>query len=112
MEDDELIQLKTLYDELWGDARTMIKDMNRSITVVFLFGLIMFAIAPMNLGTVVEMYTRISAGSTRWLDYFYLVATSFGIVISLAAGVAMMRWYYDLKNRYAKLIQLEKTFED
>jgi hypothetical protein len=112
MEDEKLIQLKTVYDELWSDARTMIKDMNRSITVVFLFGLIIFATAAMNLGTVVEMYARITAGSTRWLDYFYLIATSFGVLVSLVAGVSMMRWYYKLKNRYVKLIQLEKTLED
>jgi len=112
MEDEKLTQLKTLYDELWSDAKTMIKDMNRSITVVFLFGLTMFAIGPMNFGTVVEMYARITAGSTRWLDYFYLIGTSFGTVISVVAGVAMIRWYYKLKKRYAKLIQLEKTLED
>ena len=31
MEDEELTQLKILYDELWHDARSMIKDMTRSI---------------------------------------------------------------------------------
>jgi len=31
LEDEELAQLKTVYDELWRDARTMIKDMNRTI---------------------------------------------------------------------------------
>jgi len=112
MEEMELTPLKKVYDELWSDAKTMINDMNRNITVVFLFGLTMLAIAPMNLGTVVEMYARITAGSTRWLDYFYLIATSFGTVISLMAGVGMIRWYYKLKNRYVKLIQLEKTIED
>jgi hypothetical protein len=69
-------------------------------------------IAPMNLGTVVEMYARITAGSTRWLDYFYLIGTSFGMVISAVAGVGMIRWYSKLKNRYVKLLQLEKTLED
>ncbi len=112
MEDENLTQLKTIYDELWSDAKTMIKDMNRSITVVFLFGLTMFAIAPMNFGTVVQMYARITGGSTRWLDYFYLISTSFGSVVSVVAGVAMIRWYYKLRNRYVKLIQLEKTIED
>jgi hypothetical protein len=35
-EDNELAELKELYDELWNDGRTMIKDMNRSI-YVYLF---------------------------------------------------------------------------
>ncbi|MFC1803623.1 hypothetical protein ACFL0D_06625 [Thermoproteota archaeon] len=112
MENEELSDLKTIYDELWQDARTMVKDMNSSITIVFLFGLTMFAIAPMNLGTVVEMYARITEGSTRWLDYFYLIGTSFGLVISIVAGVAMIRWYNKLKKRYSKLIELEKTLEE
>ena len=31
MEDEKLAELKTVYDELWSDAKTMIKDMNRSM---------------------------------------------------------------------------------
>lgn len=112
MEDEKLTQLQTLYDELWSDAKTMIKDMNRSITTVFLFGVTMLIITPLELGTIIEMYARISSGSTSALDYFYLIATSFGSVICAMAGVMMLRWYYKLKNRYVKLIQLEKTIED
>jgi hypothetical protein len=37
-EDKELPQLKALYDELWSDARTMIKDMNKSIYVYLFAG--------------------------------------------------------------------------
>ena len=112
MENEELAQLKTVYDELWSDAKTMIKDMNRGITMVFLFGVMMFVIFPLTIGTIIEMYSRIALGSARALDYFYLVATAFGSVVSVVAGIMMLRWYYKLKNRYAKLIQLEKTIED
>jgi len=112
MENNELAQLKTVYDELWRDAKTMIKDMNSGITMVFLFGLVMFAIFPMNLGTVLEMYSKIPSGTARALDYFYLVVTAFGSVVTLIAGIGMIRWYYKLKNRYAKLIQLERNIED
>jgi len=58
------------------------------------------------------MYSRIASGSTSALDFFYLAATAFGSIISAIAGVMTLRWYYKLKNRYAKLIQLEKTIED
>jgi len=90
----------------------MIKDMNRSITMVFLFGLTMFAVSVIEMGTVIEMYSKIPSGTARALDYFYLLATAFGSVVTVVAGVMMLRWYYKLKNRYAKLIQLEKTIED
>ena len=112
MEDEKLVQLKTIYDELWSDARTMIKDMNNNITMIFLFGLLLLAASLMSFGTAVDMYSRINAGSTRWLDYFYLVTTSLGMVITVIAGVGMMRWHFTLKERYAKLILLEKTLED
>ncbi len=112
MENKELARLKTVYDELWSDAKTMIKDMNRSITMVFLFGLTLFAIVPIEMGTLIEMYSKIASGSARALDYFYLVAGAVGSVVMVVAGIMMLRWYYKLKNRYAKLIQLEKTIED
>ena len=112
MENKELAQLKTVYDELWSDAKTMIKDMNRSITTVFLFGLMMFIMFPIEMGTAIKMYSRIASGSAGALDYFYLVGTAFGSIVTVVAGVMMLRWYYKLKNRYAKLIQLEKTIED
>ena len=112
MEDEELSDLKTVYDELWSDAKNMIKDMNKNITIVFLFGLTLLAIAPMELGTVVQMYARITTGSTSWLNYFYLIGSSIGMVISPVAGIGMIRWYYKLKNRYARLVELEKRLED
>jgi len=112
MEDEKLVQLKTLYDELWSDARTMIKDLNRGITSVFFFGIVMVALFFIEIGTVIEMYSKIASGSTRALDYFYLVATAFGSVVAPIAGIMYLRFYFRLKNRYAKLIQLEKTLED
>jgi membrane protein YqaA with SNARE-associated domain len=112
MGDEELSELKKVYDELWRDAKTLIKDMNSNITTVFLFGITMLALSMIEFGTAIKMYSRIAAGSTEALDFFYLVATAFGSIISAIAGVMMLRWYSKLKNRYAKLIQLEKTIED
>jgi len=112
MGDEELSELKKVYDELWRDAKTLIKDMNSNITTVFLFGITMLALSIIEIGTATEMYSRIAAGSTEALDFFYLAATAFGSIVSAIAGVMMLRWYSKLKNRYANLIQLEKTIED
>ncbi len=109
---EDLTPLKNLYDELWRDAKTMIKDMNKGIKVVFFFGIVMFALVPIELGTTIRTYASISAGSTRWLDHLYLVGTAIGSVACLLAGVTYMRWYFMLKTRYANLIELEKTLED
>jgi len=112
MGDEELAQLKKLYDELWRDARTMIKDLNNSVTSIFLFGVVLVCMAPINLSTVIDMYSKIAAGSTSALNYFYLVSISLGVLVCLAAGVMMLRYYFQLKNRYAKVIELEKALGD
>jgi hypothetical protein len=112
MENEELAALKTLYDELWRDARTMVKDLNKSITSIFLFGVVLVCMAPINLSMVIDMYSKIAAGSTSALNYFYLVSISVGVIVSVAAGVMMLRYYFQLKKRYAKVIELEKTLGD
>ncbi len=112
MEDEELAQLKKVYDELWRDARTMIKDLNNSVTMIFLFGVVMLAMAVIEFGTAVDMYSKIAAGSTSVFHYFYLAGSSLGILVSLAAGVTMLRYYFQMKNRYAKVIELEKALGD
>jgi len=112
MENEELVTLKILYDELWSDARIMVKDMNKGISMVFLYGLTLLALVPMELSTAVRMYERYGAGSTRLLDYVYLVGGALGTIIAALAGISMIRWYFRLKNRYSKLIELEKTLGD
>ena len=112
MENDEISTLKTVYDELWQNARAMIKDMNNSISTVFLFGLTMLMLAPMELGTAVEMYIKINTGSSRWLDYLYLAGGTIGTIVALIGGINMIRWHYQLKNRYSNLLELEKTLEE
>lgn len=112
MENDELPQLKTVYDELWRDAKTMIKDMTRSIKAVFFTGYMMLTIALLTFLSAHQTYMKIVLGSTRTLDYFYLIAESFGVVIMIVAGIWCIRIYYKLKNRYRRLIQLEKAIED
>lgn len=112
MENEELTQLKTVYDELWSDARTMVKDMNRSIKSVFLVGFFMLWGAVTQSLSAHQVYMKILEGSTRWLDQFYLYTISFGVVVMIVGGIWTLRSYYELKKRYARLIELEKTLGD
>jgi hypothetical protein len=112
MENDELPQLKTVYDELWSDAKTMIKDVTGTIKVVYSYSALMFVIAILMFLSAHQTYMKIILGSTRTLDYFYLAAESFFMIIMIVAGIWCVRWYNKLKNRYSRIIQLEKTFED
>jgi hypothetical protein len=112
MENGDLTQLKLVYDELWHDARTMVRDMNRSIKSVFLSGIFMLVTAVMQTLSAHQVYMTILGGSTRWLDQFYLYTISLGVIIMVVGGVVTLRSYYELKNRYARLSELEKTLED
>jgi hypothetical protein len=112
MENGELSQLKVVYDELWRDAKTMVRDMNRSIKSVFLVGFFMLWGAFMQFLSAHQIYMKILGGSTRWLDQFYLYSISLGVVVMIAGGLWTLRSYYELKKRYARLSELEKTLED
>ena len=112
MEDEELTQLKTVYDELWRDARTMVRDMNRTIKSVYLSGFFMLLLAGMQALSAHQVYMKILEGSTRWLDQFYLYTISLGVVVMIVGGIWTLRSYNELKKRYARLSELEKTLED
>ena len=59
MENGELAQLKVVYDELWRDARTMVRDMNRTIKSVFLVGFFMLLTAGMQFLSAHQIYMKI-----------------------------------------------------
>ena len=111
-EDKELTGLKTLYGELWSDARTMIKDMKRSIFVYLFTGFITLAFSAIMIGTAISDWNKILSGSASTLTYFYAIVETPGAVFYVAFGVFLLYWYNKLRNRYARLIRLEKTIED
>jgi len=111
-EDKELPGLKAVYDELWSDARTMIKDMRRSIFVYLFTGFITLVFSVIMIGTAISDWNKILSGSASTLTYLYAVAGTLGTVFYVPFGVALLYWYNKLRNRYARLIQLEKTIED
>ena len=111
-EDKELPELKALYAELWSNARTMIKDMKRSIFVYLFTGFITLAFSVIMIGTAISDWSKILSGTTSTLTYIYAIAGTVGSVVYVAFGVLLLYWYNKLKNRYARLIRLEKTIED
>ena len=111
-EDKKLPELKALYDELWSNARTMIKDMNRSIYIYFFAGIITLVFSAIMIGTAISNWHQILSGTASNLTYLYAIAPTVGSVFNLAFGISLLYWYNKLKNRYSSLIQLEKTIED
>jgi len=111
-EDKKLPELKALYDELWSDARTMIKDMKRMIYMMPFAGLITLVFSVIIIGTAISDWNKILSGSASILTYIYVVAETIGTVLYVPFGVSLLYWYNKLRNRYARLVRLEKTIED
>jgi hypothetical protein len=110
--DEELPELKAVYDELWSDARTMIKDMKRSIYLLPFAGFITLVFSTIMIGTAISDWNKILSGNIGTFTYLYAIAGTLGSIIYVAFGVLLLNWYNKLKNRYARLIQLEKTIRD
>jgi hypothetical protein len=111
-EDKELPELKALYDELWSDGRTMIKDMNRSIYVYLFAGFITLVFSVIIIGTAISDWNKILSGSATNLTYFYAIMEIPGAVFYVAFDVFLLYWYIKLKNRYSQLIKLERTIKE
>ena len=111
-EDKELPKLKVLYDELWSNARTMIKDMRQSIFIYLFTGFITLAFSSIMIGTAISDWNKILTGTATNLTYFYVIMEIPGAVAYVAFGVFLIYWYIKLKNRYSRLIRLEKAIKD
>jgi hypothetical protein len=108
-EDKELPQLKALYDELWSDARTMIKDMNKSIYVYLFAGFLSLVFSTIMIGSGISNWNKIFSGDASTLTYFYVIAETFGSVVYVIFGITLLHWYRKLKGRYSKLIKIEQS---
>jgi hypothetical protein len=108
MEETKFLELKDLYDELWRDARTLVKDMNKNISAVLFYGVMCFFMALFESSIAVNNYEKVLAGSARWLDWLYLVGGVVGFIVFIVLGVSMLWWYSTLRKRYRRLIEIEK----
>lgn len=113
MDEEKLPELSTLYDELWKDARTLVKDLNRNIWMVLLLGVLCLFTAIFELSIATTNYDKVLAGTARWpLDYIYMGGGAVGVVAFIVIGVAMIVWHNTLRQRYKRLIEIEKKLGD
>jgi hypothetical protein len=107
-DEEGLDDLRSLYDDLWKDARTLAVDMNRSIQMYLLAGLLMLVFGIIILSYAAVSLQRIYTGSAGATDYAAAIGETIGGVLMVIVGPVLIRWYYRLKSRYARLSSIEK----
>ena len=111
-DENEMSNLKDLYDELWSDAKTLVQDMAGSIK---LYRNSSYLLLAMNLYPIYWIYMRVFFIPIRFFNEGFLVATIlelFAIVILTFFGIKLQRVYLKLKGRYAKLLKMKSELED
>jgi len=80
--------------------------------VYFFTGFITLAFSAIMIGTAISDWNKILSGGASTLTYFYAIIETPGAVFYVAFGVALLYWHNKLKNRYSRLIKIEKELED
>ena len=108
LEDDQkLADLKTIYDELWQDATTLIKDMKKSVNIYFYAGAITLVLALTSWASALTSFAVVVAGIGSTYAWIYMVGEMAMVIVVLVFGARLVVWGRKLKKRYAKLIEME-----
>ncbi len=106
--ESDLIELKATYDDLWKDARTLAGDLNNSILMYLLVGVLALIFGFVLATYALASWQHINAGSTDLTDAAAAIGETIGCVMLLVAGPLLIRWYFKLKARYARLMHIEQ----
>jgi|AGTN01.2.fsa_nt_gi hypothetical protein len=107
-EDGDLIELKAAYDDLWKDARTLASDLNNSVQMYLMVGAFALIFGFVLATYALASWQRINAGSTDLADAAAAIGETVGCAMLLVAGPLLIRWYFKLKARYARLMCIEQ----
>lgn len=108
----ELPELKTLYDELWSDAKTMVKDMNKSISIYLYAGFVTLLVSAFAITAAVSYLYALFSGASNLTIWFFSIMETVSAVVTVAFGARLLSWYRRLKKKYSKLIQMGETLRD
>ena len=109
---EEILKLKSLYDELWDDAKTLIRDMREGISMYRFSGLLVLVISIFAIFASLGGFQSIFVGNANLLDYFNAPFGAFSALVFIIFGRRLLRWHNKLKERYAGLLEMEKSLED
>jgi hypothetical protein len=104
----ELSELKSVYDELWSDAKTLAKDMKKSIAIYLYAGYATLIIAFSALISALPFFLQVIYGAGDALSWSIVVFEIIATAIVLTFASFLFRWHKRLSRKYSKLIDLEK----
>ena len=109
---EELVELKEIYDELWTNAKTLVKDMRKSISMYSYAGFLTLLIG-VTIGMIsfVPSFLNIISGNYTILYWYNVIVGGITIVVTIPYGAKLLQVYRELKNKYSKLIEMEKNLE-
>jgi hypothetical protein len=110
-EDNELIELKAIYDSLWSDAKTLVKDMRKSVAVYQYAGMITIALAFITVTSGLPYYLQIINGLATLLTATVVGFQIAVITLEIIVGVKLLKWHSKLKKRYARLMKAEESWK-
>lgn len=111
-DEEELIQLKELYEELWHDAKSLAKDMQRSIMIYLYSAGLTFAVAVLTILFAVSYFMVVLQGNASLFHYVGAIVETVGSIFIIIFGLKLLSWYFIIKKRYSKLTEIERTIED
>jgi hypothetical protein len=109
-EDNELIELKAIYDDLWADAKTFAKDMTKSVYIYRYAALLTFAVAIITVFSAIPYYATMLLGHGNLVTDSVITVNVIAVAVEIVFGSVLWRWYSRIKRRYAKLIEMQKTW--
>jgi hypothetical protein len=101
--------LDALYDELQEDARNMIADLNRTVSMYSTVGLFMVTFGIVFVAYALAGWYRLLTGNTGLTYYMLAIGGTIGGAIQLVAGTYLIQSYFRLRRRYPKLIPFPRV---
>jgi len=105
---EELSELKVVYDELWADAKTLVKDMKKSIAIYLYAGYTTLIISATSILSSIPFFLRVAVGAADLFTWFFVILEIIASVVVISFAARLFKWYKSLAKKYSKLIELEK----
>jgi len=104
----ELPELKAIYDELWSDARTLAKDLKKSIVIYLYAAYATLIIAFSSLLSATPFFIQVGLGTANSFSWLVVFVEIILVAVVLGFALKLFGWHRHLARKYSKLIEMER----